>query len=487
MRSLVLIALLALCGLASAEISTRWFNQRLDHFNPIDRREWDMRYFANNEHYYAGGPLFIYISGGFEVYDDFIARGAMYELARDTNGYIFALEHRFFGESLPTENTSVENLAFLNIHQAAADIAMFIAFVKENYYQAANSRVILWGRGYGGALATWARQKYPNAVDAVWASSAPINAVLETREFMRNSAYTIRSIGGPECGSILEEAYQIMDDAVRLRNTTWIEDRLRLCSPIDLDIEEDVSRLFYGIAADIGYSFVSHARYPDIDEKCMIMRAMDTPDNPPANAVDAMARWFVDEFNRNYECLNYNNTAILARYQNVEWGTVSTIAGRRQNFWLQCTQLGQFATSGNGDGHPFGWRFDVSFFRRWCAEVFDEELFAGTFLEDSIARTNRLYGGLNPHVYRVFFTHGEMDPRRSLGPSEDLNENAPVVVMSLQSWGRDFGSPSEADYPILVQTKERARELMIKWLFDSIGEENTESPVSPLTEDPIPY
>lgn len=50
-------------------------------------------------------------------------------------------------------------------------------------------------------------------------------------------------------------------------------------------------------------------------------------------------------------------------------------------------------------------------------------------MDESIARTNQFYGGLRPYVYRVFFTHGEMDPRRHLGPQQDLNYNAPVVVM----------------------------------------------------------
>lgn len=52
------------------------------------------------------------------------------------------------------------------------------------------------------------------------------------------------------------------------------------------------------------------------------------------------------------------------------------------------------------------------------------------FIEESIARTNEFFGGLNPHVYRAFLTHGEMDPRRHLGPSADINPQSPVVVMS---------------------------------------------------------
>lgn len=54
----------------------------------------------------------------------------------------------------------------------------------------------------------------------------------------------------------------------------------------------------------------------------------------------------------------------------------------------------------------------------------------GSFMDETIAKTNVFYGGLDPSVHNVFFTHGEMDPRRSLGPSVDINEHSPVVVMS---------------------------------------------------------
>lgn len=51
-------------------------------------------------------------------------------------------------------------------------------------------------------------------------------------------------------------------------------------------------------------------------------------------------------------------------------------------------------------------------------------------MEDTIARTNVVFGGLDPQIFNVFFTHGEMDPKRTLGPNEDINENSPAVVMS---------------------------------------------------------
>lgn len=51
-------------------------------------------------------------------------------------------------------------------------------------------------------------------------------------------------------------------------------------------------------------------------------------------------------------------------------------------------------------------------------------------MEDAIQGVNRMFGGLNPATVRTFLTHGEMDPIRTLGPSSDLNELSPVVVMS---------------------------------------------------------
>jgi hypothetical protein len=51
-------------------------------------------------------------------------------------------------------------------------------------------------------------------------------------------------------------------------------------------------------------------------------------------------------------------------------------------------------------------------------------------MDDAINSVNRIFGGLNPAVYRTFLTHGEMDPIRTLGPSNDINTLSPVVVMA---------------------------------------------------------
>jgi thymus-specific serine protease len=322
---LILIVLLALFAAANANLVTRSVSLRLDHFNPLDRRTFDARYFHNSEHYLPGGPIFIYVSGGVEAYDDFLTRGAVFEIAEDTRGHLFSLEHRYYGTSRPTDDASAENLRWLTVQQALGDLAQFISFVRSNYYGAQNSRVILWGRGYGGALAVWARQKYPNLVDGVWASSAYVNAILEYPQFMRNTFYTIRSIGDDPCGDVLNGAFRFIEDSIRRRNVTYVEERLRLCQPLDINSEEDIARMYFGIASNLGYAFVSNSVYPDIDEKCRLM--LEYTERPPDNPLDAFARWFVDQFHSELECLNYD----LAIYENAEWDSISTDSGRRQN------------------------------------------------------------------------------------------------------------------------------------------------------------
>jgi hypothetical protein len=74
--------------------------------------------------------------------------------------------------------------------------------------------------------------------------------------------------------------------------------------------------------------------------------------------------------------------------------------------------------------------------------------------------------------------------------TQKIISNFYFITNVVQSAGRDFGSPSETDYVVLQQTKERARELIIEWIIDAALEEPTVPPtVDPedtTTTGPIP-
>lgn len=50
-------------------------------------------------------------------------------------------------------------------------------------------------------------------------------------------------------------------------------------------------------------------------------------------------------------------------------------------------------------------------------------------LETKVNHTNVLYGGFNPEVQRVYFTHGSYDPWHPMGVLNDLNEHSPATVV----------------------------------------------------------
>lgn len=359
-----------------SRVRTRFFNQPLDHFNPFQRQNWDQRYIENSEFFQDGGPIFIYTTFDEHpegVYDDFVLYGLVHDVANETNGLLIALENRYFGMSRPTPDTSFENLRWLNLQQSLADIARFIAHYKDNNYGAENSRVILWGRSFGGSLAIWARQKYPHLVDGAWGSSAPLNAVLEYSQTLVNMYNLMNQIGGEECGQLIFDAFREIEDAVNAGNTTHVEQIMRLCHPIDHGNAYDMARMDYVIART-SMEFIQRARYPDIDEKCTIMRGLDTPENPPASALEGFARWWINDLHPDTECFDFRNAENVAMYADPSWNSDFTARGRRQRVWMQCTQIGQFPVTNAGVGHPYGRRFELNFFKAWCVDAFGTDL-----------------------------------------------------------------------------------------------------------------
>lgn len=48
---------------------------------------------------------------------------------------------------------------------------------------------------------------------------------------------------------------------------------------------------------------------------------------------------------------------------------------------------------------------------------------------NGVAKTNANYGGYNPQVTRVISIHGTVDPWHAIGLKQDVNQDAPVIVV----------------------------------------------------------
>ena len=131
---------------------------------------------ANDEFYKPGGPLFIYVGGEWFISPGSITSGHVYDMAKEHNGYLFYTEHRFYGESHPVEAMTNENMKYLHVRQALADLAHFIRTMKATIPGMENSKAILTGGSYSATMVTWFKKLYPELAAGCWASSAPLKA-----------------------------------------------------------------------------------------------------------------------------------------------------------------------------------------------------------------------------------------------------------------------------------------------------------------------
>lgn len=159
-----------------------WYHNRIDHTMGADNRTYKQRFWYNFDDFdEADGTIIVYICGEYTCtvpdHRKFVA-----QLAKENKAAYFVVEHRYYGESQPTENWSLENMKYLTISNGLADLATFIfdvqKFIKTTTKSKTSKRkLMVVGGSYPGAMAAWFRYKYPHLADAAIASSAVVLAV----------------------------------------------------------------------------------------------------------------------------------------------------------------------------------------------------------------------------------------------------------------------------------------------------------------------
>lgn len=152
----------------------------VDHFQndtlyePHSNETFALRYWFDAQYYKPGGPVITLQSGETSGVGrlPFLQKGIVSQLAQATNGVGVILEHRYYGESLPTKSFSTEDLRFLTTEQALADQAYFsqnIVFpgLEDVDLTSKSAPHIAYGGSYAGAFVAFLRLVYP---DVIWGS-----------------------------------------------------------------------------------------------------------------------------------------------------------------------------------------------------------------------------------------------------------------------------------------------------------------------------
>lgn len=194
---------------------------------------------------------------------------------------MISLEHRFYGESYPTSDMSVDNLSYLTSEQALADLARFIEYIsslsdsssKKELSKSspslslkasvANSKWVSFGGSYPGNLATWLKLKYPSSVAGTVGSSAPVQADYDFYRYAEvvGAALKYEFIGGSEeCYKVVEDAVASLHDVVAstkpMGTNASIPDSLTPCAEIknELDLYAYESEIFGNFQGTVQYN-----------------------------------------------------------------------------------------------------------------------------------------------------------------------------------------------------------------------------------------
>ncbi|XP_064088841.1 putative serine protease K12H4.7 [Macrobrachium nipponense] len=446
----------------------QWFVQKLDHFNPTDTSTWSQRYFTNSSFYKPGGPVFLMIGGEGPANPIWMVEGAWIPYAERLNAYLISLEHRYYGKSHPTEDVSVENLVYLSSEQALADLATFTVAMKEKLGLKDN-KWIAFGGSYPGSLAAWYRLKYPHLVHGSIASSAPIVAQIDFREYLEVVRDALATVS-EACNTAIKEATRqlqlLMAHRVGWQNITK---RFKLCVPLDGTKKLDVSNLFATLAGYIeevvqynkdnrGFEGVKGVNIT-IETLCNIL--MDEKKGP------AIARY--GEINDMFlalegeSCLDYTYDNMIKEFQATSWENNTDVGGRS---WIYqtCTEFGFYQGS---DSHeqPFGDEFPLQFYTRQCQDIFGPRI-SPEVLNAGVRRTNAVYGGHDLKVTRVVFPNGSIDPWHALGVTSNISDEATAIFIDGTAHCANMYPASTTDPPQLTQAREKIFSLLQKWLKD---------------------
>ena len=172
-----------------------------------------MRYWVDTSHVRvpASAPVFLAMGGEGASGP---AGGQQAELAAVHGAYLFSIEHRYYGKSMPTLSLATDDLGVLSAEQALADAAFFIRAMAHKYNLTTTNRWITFGGSYSGELAAWLRIKYPHLVFAAVSSSAPVTAWVDYDEYdgIVADALERRLVGGSvECRDAVREAFETLE------------------------------------------------------------------------------------------------------------------------------------------------------------------------------------------------------------------------------------------------------------------------------------
>ncbi|KAL4426944.1 hypothetical protein ABPG74_017201 [Tetrahymena malaccensis] len=437
------------------------------------------KYLVKDDFYrYDKGPILFYCGNEGPIEMFYNNTGFQtHTLAKELNGLVVFMEHRYFGESWPfgneEESLKKGNNKYLTSLQALNDYVVFLNWFKKSLGCGDDEcPVIAIGGSYGGMLAAWIRMKFPNVVDASLAASAPIYQFLNREGLNQTLFYSIitRNYAQNGCSDKIHQAYQLLTNIIDSPASTKlfkdqfdpifanITQAMNTCEPITNSTGLQQLRTYM----DTAYSYMAMTNYPQASSFLRPMPAW--PANAsciPMEAVNSNSTIFelfsaiklsTDTFYNYDQSANCSDTT-----QGDDGASDNDMSG-----WniLACSDM-VLPMASNGKSDMFysqPWNFEQ--YKEWCNYTYGVTPNYDWALD--------FYGGRNDlemqNFSNIFFSNGMLDPWSGGSPTEYLSEDLPVNYMYASAHHNDLRLPQEGDPESVVQGRELEIKYLKKWI-----------------------
>ncbi|PIA54888.1 hypothetical protein AQUCO_00901058v1 [Aquilegia coerulea] len=423
-----------------------YYSQTLDHFNyrPESYITFQQKYVINFS-YWGGAntsaPIFLHLGGESAMGDYATDNG----LAAQFNALIVAIEHRYYGDSVPFgsidkafENAST--LGYFSSAQAIADYVEVILHVKK-ILSAESCPVVVIGGSYAGMLASWFRLKYPHIAIGALASSAPIlyfDGIGPKDGYYGIVSKDFRDYSR-SCHNTIRQSWSKIDEIANKTNGLSILSRkFKTCAPLNTSFElKDYLDSLYCQAAQYnrGPNFM-------VNEVCNAI-------NEAPKGTGVLGRVFAGAvaLEGNDSC--YDTTKFTVPYTD-GWG------------WQTCTEM--VMPIGHGvESTMFQYSpFDLGEYSKSCREKYGVDPrphwvtteFGGQDIEQVLAK----FGS------NIIFSNGLRDPYSSGGVLHNISDNIVALTTANGSHCLDFAYPHPTDPEWLVKQRESEVEIISGWI-----------------------
>lgn len=259
---------------------------------------------------------------------------------------------------------SIDNLKYLSIDQAIADLINFIDYQRKTLPGAQSSRVILSGCSYSAMLATWLHQQHPGIVSGVWAASAPLGAKMDFWQYKVEVSNNILKVGGGDCSKRIRTAFAKMEEKFVSGEVADMKRLFGLCQYMDAKNKLDV-QYFLFMVSNVISQVVQNYSPGDIEGACKVLNdpAIDDP-------VEAVGVLFQQKFGGS-SCIDITSARFINLYSNTQWAAIkpSPLGYSRPFIYQLCNELGWFPSSTSKE-QMFGSSFPIQLHVELCQALF---------------------------------------------------------------------------------------------------------------------